>query len=89
MKPSNLDPGTLTDHARLLAGIKAVLVGQPIGLQSSVLAEALALWLAGHPDFLRMRALSRHVRMVRKLVPEVEREVFNGGQHPQNKGNAS
>ncbi len=79
-------PHGLKDHAELLTGIKAVLVGKPVHLQGTVLAEALALWLAGHPDFTREDVLAVHIDCVRHLIPEVEREIFNGGGHPQNRG---
>ena len=61
----------------LVAQIKPVLAGQPPEIQGAVLADCLAIWLAGHyvtgdEDATRtMRAefLAAHFSLVRQLVP--------------------
>lgn len=65
--------------------IHRLLAGQPAQLQSGVLADLLAIWLAGHivlgdpaeTDRLRKELLDEHLRMVRELLP-VNHEIIHG-----------
>lgn len=75
-------------HARveaLVNKLKPLLAGEHPVVQSAALAEALALWLCGHPDFIREAMLSAQVEYVRLLVPAFEQALFQGFGHPQNK----
>ena len=58
--------------------IKPILAGHPARVQSSVLAQLLAMWLAGHValrqgaaenEKLRDELLRDHIDLVRRLVP--------------------
>ncbi len=49
--------------------IKPILGGLHPGLQGAVLAELLAMWLAGHVAEVRESLLDVHVRTVRELIP--------------------
>lgn len=80
-------PPDVTELAeKIMAQLRPLLRGQGPYVQAAVLAEALACWLAGQPDFLREAVLTEHMKCVRSLVPVVELEIFGGGQHPQNTG---
>ncbi len=60
----------------LVAQIKPVLAGQPPEIQGAVLADCLAIWLAGHhvegdedaTRALRADLLAQHCSIVRHLV---------------------
>lgn len=65
---------------------KAILAGRDPAVQSAVLAELVALYLCGHPDFVREIFFDQYCMLVRNLVLPVERELFRGGHHPQNQG---
>lgn len=50
--------------------IKPLLAGHHPRVQSAVLADLLAMWLAGHLDHaVREEVLAEHIELVRKLVP--------------------
>lgn len=70
------------DVDALTASIVPLLRGHPPGNQGGSLAQLLAMWLAGHPDFVRIEILRLHIEHVRRLVPIMERELFAGGRHP-------
>jgi hypothetical protein len=61
----------------LTGKIRPILAGNPAPVQGAVLADLLALWLAGHaaPDndgateILRERVLEAHLKTVRELIP--------------------
>lgn len=76
-------------QAQVLERLKPLLARIPAPIQAAVLGEAVAILLAGHPDFMREQILTDLTNLARDLVPEVEREIFNGGQHPQNQGGGS
>lgn len=78
-------PATAEEVFALVAKLAPSLAGQHPGVQSAALAQLLAMWLAGHPNFTRDVFLEDHVKLVRKLIAPAERERFNGGQHPHNK----
>lgn len=79
------DSPEIKRHQEVMKLLAHVLHGQPGAVQGSVLGEAVALWLAGHPDYLRAPVLVSFLTLVKTLVPKLEREIFGGGQHPQNK----
>lgn len=62
---------------RLVESIGQVLTGRDPAIQSAVLADLLATWLAGHiavgddraTKRLRERLLSEHIKLVRRLLP--------------------
>lgn len=65
------------DVPPIVAKIKPLLAGLPPVIQSAVLADLLAMWLAGHhvpgdaEATLEIRAelLAKHCQLVRQLVP--------------------
>ena len=79
----------MTDAETALAlaeRIKPLLAGHPPELQGVVLAELLALWLAGHrvgspreTERLRDELLVGHIEAVRKLVPLAHQEIHGKG----------
>ena len=63
--------------------IKPMLAGRPSHVQSAVLGQLMAMWLAGHfPPKDRDELLDQWVKLVRDLVPVIERELFGPGGHP-------
>ncbi len=61
---------------RLCADISPILAGHPPRVQGAVLADLLAMWLAGHmastrkaTDAVRDAILAMHIDVVRKLIP--------------------
>lgn len=79
------DPTAVAEAvAILLKEIQPVLADQPSHVQGALLGEALAIFLAGHPDFMREEILTVHIQYVRGLIPEVELEIFGGKRHPSN-----
>jgi hypothetical protein len=69
----------------IVAAARLVFVGHDPHVQGAALGELFAIWLAGHPNFLRETALSQTVKLARDLIEPCEREVFHGGTHPQNR----
>ena len=67
------------------AQVAPFLAGEGPEVQAGVLADLLAMFLAGHANFLREEILQRHLRAVRDLIEPNERLLFNGRQHPQNR----
>ena len=60
----------------LVEAIRPILAGKPPPIQSAVLADLLAMWLAGHglgngdeSEQLREELLEGHVELVRQLIP--------------------
>jgi hypothetical protein len=79
----------ITVHEELVARIKPILAGHPPAIQSMVLAELLAIWLAGHRDLdgdaedlarFRKILLGGIVKLVLKLVPVCEKEIDHARQ---------
>lgn len=62
---------------RLVERIRPILAGHPPDVQSGVLADLLAIWLAGHvgshAEKVRKKLLADHLKLVRKLVPPNEK----------------
>ena len=56
------------DVDRIVEAIRPLLAGRPHEVQGAVLADLLAMWIAGHHPALRHEMLTMHVDMVRKLV---------------------
>jgi hypothetical protein len=67
----------LTDIADVVARIMPLLAGRAPGVQSAILADLLAIWLAGHQvegdaektRKLRADLLAGHLTLVRQLAP--------------------
>lgn len=65
------------DVGPLVNQTRALLAGRPAQIQSAVLADLLAIYLAGHiirdspveTNALRERLLDLHVGLVRELIP--------------------
>jgi hypothetical protein len=83
--PPDADAVSEAAH-NIMRQMAPLLYGAGPYVQGVALGQALARWLAGHPDHLREQVLTAHVNFVRSLVPEVEREIFEGGRHPQSTG---
>jgi hypothetical protein len=66
------DQDMLELHTRLLKAISMLLGGNPPEVQSSVLAELLAIWLGGWPEPLRQSLLESHMKAMADLLPHVE-----------------
>ena len=49
--------------------IRPILAGHHPAVQGAVVADLLAIWLAGHQADLREALLENHIDKVRKLVP--------------------
>ena len=62
---------------RIVEQMRPLLAGHPPPIQGAVLADLLAIWLAGHiipndqqqTDAMRVRVLKAHLAMVRGLLP--------------------
>lgn len=63
--------------------IKPFLAGKAPDIQGAILADLLALWLAGHPPFIREEMLAHHMHMVRALAEVNEFILFGPNGHPQ------
>lgn len=68
----------------LVSRICGELIGKHPIVQSVVLADLLAKWLAGHPNYMRAELLAGHALLVRQLIPDNERQLFKGAGHPGN-----
>jgi hypothetical protein len=72
-----------TDEAQeIVAQIKTILAGRDRLVQSIVLADLLATWIAGHTPHYRNEILLDHIDLVRDLIPHNEREIFGNAGHP-------
>jgi hypothetical protein len=54
---------------RISLQIQPFLHGLHPGEQGAIIADLLAIWLAGHPRETHERLIDAHVRGVRKMVP--------------------
>lgn len=70
-------------HDAMVKAISAVLVGKPPEIQGAVLADLLAMWLAGHPSFARDEVLAQHIELVLELIEPNEKILFGEAGHPQ------
>lgn len=75
---------------RLIGSLARILAGNPAPVQGAVLADLLAIWLAGHiaesgdaaeTARLREEMLDYHLRAVRALVP-INAERIHGSGRP-------
>ena len=66
--------------------IRPVLAGRHPVLQSAMLAELLAAWLCGMPDYARTGMLKAHIEGVEAMIPSVEKMLYGGFGHPENRG---
>jgi hypothetical protein len=57
------------EHADIIERIRPMLAGKHPALQSAVVADLAAIWLAGHHRDLREELLTIHVQLIRELVP--------------------
>jgi hypothetical protein len=72
-----------TNEAKaIVRQIEPLLAGKPRLMQSAILADLLATWLAGHfcsspseTEELRKQILDQHLDLVRQLLPFNEREI--------------
>jgi hypothetical protein len=85
--PMDLD---LDDVRRLVEAIRPILGGKPPPIQGAVLADLLAIWLAGHfagddaaNAAVREELLTAHIAMVRKLIPVNEEWMLRRREAPQ------
>jgi hypothetical protein len=62
--------------------IKPLLAGQEPNVQGAVLADLLAMWLAGHAPQMREELFAFHVEQVRELVGVNEVLIFGEAGHP-------
>lgn len=69
----------------LVNQIAPMLHGRDPGVTGGCLADLLAMWLAGHPDFVREDMLAFHMMSTMELVAVNEKIIFAGGGHPQNR----
>ena len=70
---------------RIARAIKPHLAGISPEMQSAVLADLMAMYLAGHPDFVRQNLMRLFVDLVWKLMPVNEKLIFGDDGHPQNR----
>jgi hypothetical protein len=68
--------------ARMRPLLKPILAGHDPSVQSIVLADLLATWIAGHHPGLRATMLAAHDDLVRDLIPHNEKEIFGDAGHP-------
>jgi hypothetical protein len=63
---------------KIVGQVKQLLTGAPRGIQGVVLAELLAIWLAGHfgDETLRDELIKMHVAQVREFIPIIEPEIL-------------
>ena len=71
------------DVAELVEAIRPLLAGFPAPVQGAVLADLLAIWLAGHfgsdaakTAEIREMLLEAHNETVRRLIPENEEHIL-------------
>jgi hemerythrin len=71
------DDSDIEQVMRLLTEVSALLAGRPRHVQGAVLADLLAMWLAGHinardrgaTQTLREEVLAKQLQTVRELIP--------------------
>jgi hypothetical protein len=72
-----------TRSQELVDQIKPILAGQEAAIQSAILADLLAIWLAGHAPQMRDEILVAHIALVRELIGPNERIMFGDEGHPE------
>ena len=68
----------------IVEAIRPMLAGKTPEVQGAVLADLLAIFLAGHHPELREQLLTMHIEGVRKLIAPNEAAIFaqRGGKPP-------
>jgi hypothetical protein len=61
---------------RLSMMIRPLLAGRAPEVQGAVLGELVSLFIAGHHPQLRDEILEQHIKLVRDLIPECEKEII-------------
>jgi hypothetical protein len=64
-----LEPPDPVLVAEIVDGIRPLLGGQHPAVQGAVIADLLAIWLAGHDHDIREALLDSHLGHVRELIP--------------------
>ena len=62
--------------------LQPMLKGHPPQLQGAVLADLLAIFLAGHAPQIREEILRVHLEQMRPLIDVNEKIIFGGKGHP-------
>jgi hypothetical protein len=65
--------------------IRPFLAGRDPAVQSAILADLLAQWVAGHHPLARTARLADHIDLVMALVPICESQQFGDAGHPGRK----
>jgi hypothetical protein len=73
---------TPEDAMRLSMMIRPLLAGRAPEVQGAVLGELVSLFIAGHHPDLRDAMLDEHIKLVRGLVPESEKESTKARMEP-------
>lgn len=79
MTQSPSDIETVRD---MVSEIGTILHGKGPAIQGAVLADLLAMWLAGHvagedTEEIRRDLLESHIKVVRELIPENEKVILD------------
>jgi hypothetical protein len=75
---------TPEDAMRISMAIRPLVAGHPPELQGAVLGDLVSLFIAGHHPQLRDMVFDEHVKLVRNLIPESEKEVIRQyGSRPE------
>jgi hypothetical protein len=75
---------TTDDVMRLSMTIRPLLAGHPPELTGAVLGDLVSLFIAGHHPQLRGMVFDQHIELVRKLIPESEKEIIRQyGSRPE------
>lgn len=65
--------------------IRPLLAGRSPEVQRAVLADLLAIWVAGHPPQLRQGLMDMHIDMVRVLIP-LNAKIIRGVRDAEREG---
>jgi hypothetical protein len=68
------------DVEPLVEQIRPILGGKPPELQGAVLADLLAIFIAGHHPLIREEVMREHFDTVRALIEPNERLLFPAGK---------
>jgi hypothetical protein len=82
------DPRT-QEALDLAQAITKLWAGHSPGVQGAALAQALAIWLAAHPEIARNGLLGDHIASVRRMVPiilEMQQKARTDRQGPSGHG---
>ena len=68
----NDDASAFADHViEIVERIRPLLAGQGASVQGVVLADLLAIWVAGHAPEMHEELLQMHIKEVRNLISEI------------------